>query len=85
MGQTRPDPVVDRLRTLEQDLVVLRGRLDALALGDLLEHLGALRSEVLAIGFDLARTELVAACEKRDSSLDEPADLVELVSCLGGR
>lgn len=85
MGRTRPDPVVDRLRTLERDLVVLRGRLDAHALGDLLEHLGALRSEVLAIGFDLARAELVAACEQRDSALDEPADLVGLVSCLGGR
>lgn len=85
MERTRPDPVVDRLRTLERDLVVLQGRLDALALGDLLEHLGALCSEVLAIGLDLARTELVAACEQRGSALDEPADLVELVNCLGGR
>lgn len=61
---------------------MLRGRLEVLALEDLLERLDAVRSEILAIGLDLARAEFVATCQRRDSALREPADLVGLMSCL---
>jgi hypothetical protein len=84
MGPTRPEPVLDRLRALEQDLIETENLLEVLPVAGLLERLGATRAEVLAIGLALARAEFVAICQQCDSAQGEPADIVQLVSYLPG-
>lgn len=79
MGGKEADPVLDRLRRLEGDLVELQRRIEALQPEELLERIRVLRADAAAADIALARAEFVAVCQGRESALAEPGDVVDLI------